>query len=340
MRILATVFACATLGMSVPVTAARADTGPAPAAAPMPGPAANADAPVAADRTLAGDEACTRCHDENESTPVLSIYKTRHGVKADARTPGCQSCHGPSLAHQKNVGGTAAHRTRPDVTFGLHGKSDSQAQMQQCLTCHEGGKRAMWGGSAHEQQNIPCAGCHRIHVGADPVLRRITQPEVCFTCHKTQRAQTHLISTHPLDAGRMGCTDCHNPHGSTGPHNLVRNSVNETCYTCHAEKRGPFLWEHAPVTDECSNCHTPHGSTITPLLKVRVPFLCQACHSGDHAAAINSGANLAAGNAATVNGALPLGSINPRAQLVARACLNCHILIHGSNSPAGSKFQR
>lgn len=340
MRILATVFACATLGMSVPVTAARADTGPAPAAAPMPGPAANADAPVAADRTLAGDEACTRCHDENESTPVLSIYKTRHGVKADARTPGCQSCHGPSLAHQKNVGGTAAHRTRPDVTFGLHGKSDSQAQMQQCLTCHEGGKRAMWGGSAHEQQNIPCAGCHRIHVGADPVLRRITQPEVCFTCHKTQRAQTHLISTHPLDAGRMGCTDCHNPHGSTGPHNLVKNSVNETCYSCHAEKRGPFLWEHAPVTDECSNCHTPHGSTITPLLKVRVPFLCQACHSGDHAAAINSGANLAAGNAATVNGALPLGSINPRAQLVARACLNCHILIHGSNSPAGSKFQR
>jgi len=27
-------------------------------------------------------------------------------VKADARTPGCQSCHGASLAHQKNIGGS------------------------------------------------------------------------------------------------------------------------------------------------------------------------------------------------------------------------------------------
>ncbi|HEY6926004.1 MAG TPA: cytochrome c3 family protein, partial [Steroidobacteraceae bacterium] len=223
----------ATLGLLVLGTSPRAlaDTEPAQSA--------NAAGPATADRTLSGDEACTRCHDENEVRPVLSIYKTRHGVKADARTPGCQSCHGASLAHQKNIGGTSGHRTPPDVTFGLHGKSDPQAQVRQCLTCHEGGKRAMWGGSAHEQQNIPCAGCHRIHVGADPVLRKGTQPEVCFDCHKTQRAQTHLISTHPLDAGRMGCTDCHNPHGSTGPHNLIRNSVNETCYTCHAEKRGP-----------------------------------------------------------------------------------------------------
>ena len=27
-----------------------------------------------------------------------------------------------------------------------------------------------------------------------------------------------------------------------------------------AEKRGPFLWEHAPVVENCTNCHTPHGS--------------------------------------------------------------------------------
>ena len=29
-----------------------------------------------------------------------------------------------------------------------------------------------------------------------------------------------------------------------------------------------------------------------------------------------------------------------RAQLAARACLNCHVLVHGSNHPAGAKFQR
>jgi predicted CXXCH cytochrome family protein len=126
-----------------------------------------------------------------------------------------------------------------------------------------------------------------------------TQADVCFGCHKAQRAQVRRVSAHPLattglaDTRKMACSDCHNPHGSTGPKLLVKNSVNDTCFTCHAEKRGPYLWEHAPVADDCTNCHTPHGSSNAPLLKARVPWLCQACHSGDHAAQINSGANLA-----------------------------------------------
>ena len=121
---------------------------------------------------------------------------------------------------------------------------------------------------------------------------------------------------------------------------MVKNSVNKTCYMCHAEKRGPFLWEHEPVVDDCLNCHTPHGSTKTPLLKTRVPFLCQECHSAEHANIVNSGANLPNGNVTTANGMLPLANQIPRQQANARACLNCHSLIHGSNHPAGAKFQR
>src|SRR3981189_2123261 len=69
------------------------------------------------DASLQGDRVCTRCHDETEAKPVLAIYKTAHGVKADSRTPGCQSCHGPSIAHVKNSTGSS---TRPavDVNFG------------------------------------------------------------------------------------------------------------------------------------------------------------------------------------------------------------------------------
>jgi DmsE family decaheme c-type cytochrome len=291
-------------------------------------------APAPADRSLQGDAVCTRCHDESESKPILSMYKTPHGVKADARTPGCQTCHGSSEAHLKNKS------TAPDVTFGKHAKASPAAQVQACMSCHDGGLRTLWAGSQHQSRNIPCASCHTIHTDHDPVLTQETQPDVCFQCHKTERAQIHRISTHPLAAGQMACTNCHNPHGSAGPKLLVKNSVNETCYTCHAEKRGPFLWEHGPVTDECTNCHTPHGSTNTPLLKARVPYLCQECHSGDHAAQVNSGANLQAGNVTTVNGINPLANAAARAQLAARACLNCHVLIHGSNDPAGAKFQR
>jgi DmsE family decaheme c-type cytochrome len=291
---------------------------------------------AAVDRTLKGDAVCTRCHDESESKAILAMYKTRHGNKADARTPGCQSCHGGSAAHLQNKS------TPPDVVFGkTKGASTAEVQSGVCLTCHQAGKRAFWQGSQHQGQDLSCSTRHTNHdIGGDKVLGKVSQPEVCFTCHKTERAQTHRISTHPIDAGKMACSDCHNPHGSTGPKLLVKNNVNETCYTCHAEKRGPFLWEHAPVVDDCTNCHTPHGSSNTPLLKVRMPFLCQECHSGDHGKNIYSGANLPKGNVTTVNGLLPGANQSPPAQLNGRACTNCHSLVHGSNHPAGAKFQR
>ena len=39
----------------------------------------------------------------------------------------------------------------------------------------------------------------------------------------------------------MTCSDCHNHHGSAGVKNMVRDNVNDPCYTCHMEKRGPFV---------------------------------------------------------------------------------------------------
>ena len=53
------------------------------------------------DRSLEGDKKCTLCHNET-SGHILSIYQTKHGVKGDTRTPGCQGCHGESVQHQQN----------------------------------------------------------------------------------------------------------------------------------------------------------------------------------------------------------------------------------------------
>jgi DmsE family decaheme c-type cytochrome len=301
-------------------------------------PARAADPPPA-DRSLTGDVACTRCHDQGDAKPVLSIYQTPHGVKADARTPGCQSCHGASMAHIKNE---KDDEVRPpvDVSFGRHDAASSGQQVTTCLACHQNGQRGHWEGSPHQSSGVACSACHSVHQPRDRVVTRATQSEVCFACHKSERAQTHRLSSHPLAAGKMVCADCHNPHGSTGASLMKTGSVNETCAQCHAEKRGPFLWEHQPVAESCTNCHTPHGSNITPLLKVRTPFLCQSCHSGDHAGQINMGNNLQSGNLTTVNGTVPLGSAAGRAQLTARNCQNCHIQTHGSNHPAGAKLTR
>lgn len=319
-----------------------------PGAARAQDPVALPDLDVSAGATsaqaaLQSDAICTKCHDEGESKPILAMYQTRHGVRADGRTPTCQSCHGVSERHVKNPDKTET-RPLPEVVFGnslkIANASSADVQNETCLSCHKGSERANWEGSEHQIRDLACSSCHEVHAASDAVLDKITQPEVCESCHATQRAEMRRISTHPVQAGEMGCSDCHNPHGSTGPSLLVKNSVNETCYTCHAEKRGPFLWEHSPSTDDCSICHSAHGSTNSPLLKQRVPWLCQDCHSGDHGAAINSGANLEDGNVTSSNGMVPTASRNPRAQMNARACVNCHVLVHGSNHPAGAKFSR
>jgi DmsE family decaheme c-type cytochrome len=196
-----------------------------------------------------------------------------------------------------------------------------------CLACHENEARIHWRGSAHDRSQVACTNCHDVHTEKDPVLVKATQAGVCFTCHKEQRAAIFRFSSHPLRTGWMACSSCHAPHGSVAEKNLVRNTVNEVCYQCHADKRGPFLWEHPPVREDCTNCHTPHGSNNPPMLKVRAPYLCQQCHMAPfHPSTLYSGANLPPNVAAD--------------KMLGQQCLNCHSKIHGSNHPSGVRFTR
>lgn len=291
------------------------------------GAAVAADAPAALGKTaLTGDAVCTRCHDESDGK-ILAIYQTRHGVKGDVRTPGCQSCHGTSDAHLKNK------QAPTDVTFGRN-KSEAKAQDAACLTCHKSDKRTRWDGGQHQVNDVSCSSCHSVHAATDKVRSKKTQTEVCFTCHQDQRVDSQKISHHPIGEGKVVCSSCHNPHGSGGPKLLVKNTVRETCFTCHAEKRGPFLWEHQPVTEDCSNCHTPHGSNISPLLKSRAPFLCQECHDGPHNSKTPYG-TLTAGTQAS-----PGSIVLPTENAAYRGCMNCHSMVHGSNHPAGALLHR
>ncbi|HZQ62260.1 MAG TPA: DmsE family decaheme c-type cytochrome [Casimicrobiaceae bacterium] len=319
------------------------------------GTALGADgAALQADRTLEGDKQCTACHNEAWRKPILGLYHTSMGRKGDPRTPGCQTCHGPSAKHRENPG-----ENSPDVVFDPKSRKVSAADTRNgvCLDCHKGGKRTLWDGSAHQSHDLACVNCHEVHVrGDDRMLVKSQQKDVCFTCHQTQRAETFKISTHPIQAGKIGCSDCHNPHGSEVPKLMAEKSVRDVCFTCHAEKRGPFLHEHPPVSDDCMNCHTPHGSTNPPLLTQRLPWLCQDCHGNGapHPGNVYAGgASLPGGAVANANTKNPIlaGAINPitgqsialnnpPAQLAFRSCTNCHSQIHGSNHPAGQRFVR
>jgi DmsE family decaheme c-type cytochrome len=159
------------------------------------------------------------------------------------------------------------------------------------------------------------------------VLVKTEQTKVCVACHRQQRVQMHKPSRHPILEGKVQCASCHNPHGSAGPALMARDTVNDTCFQCHAEKRGPFIWNHQPVTESCALCHEPHGTTVANMLKWRQPFLCQQCHEPtSHRGAIPS---------LTVPGGVSGTGIT-----LARSCVNCHTNIHGSNNPTNSAGSR
>lgn len=298
--------------------------------------AAEAEAPkkrVVTDIVMEGDARCTRCHNDVngdiiENYPVLPIARTKHGTRADGRAPTCVSCHGDSERHLKQEGKL---RPLPDMPYGKKMAANNPvAHNKACLSCHEGGALMHWGGSVHSRRDVPCSDCHRMHVSHDPATTREKIADMCMACHKEKRAMFAKPNHHPVPEGKMTCVDCHNPHGSAGPKLMVKDSVNETCYTCHMNYRGPFLWNHAPVAQDCSICHNPHGTTTTGMLKLRPPFLCQQCHEpANHR-----------GNFPSVNGSQsnsPPGSGGPTQ---ARGCVNCHTNIHGGSNPTSAGTQR
>ena len=203
-------------------------------------PAVLAAQPVPTTKTGAytadGPKLCLSCHDDAR---IAEILQTPHAVKGDTRTPfgqhGCESCHGPADDHVHN-------RYEPPPVVFKKGPRQSTvaARNERCLSCHQGGLRMNWPGSAHANNDIACNDCHQVHVSKDPILVKATQAVKCFTCHQDRRADSFKYSHHPVREGLVVCTDCHAPMGAPGPRLLKEVTVNEVCYNCHAEKRGPF----------------------------------------------------------------------------------------------------
>jgi DmsE family decaheme c-type cytochrome len=274
-----------------------------------------------------GADDCLRCHDDKQ---ILTIFRTPHGSRVNPRSPftglQCEACHGPGSLHiQSQRRGEG--KILPPVVFGSNTKTPVNMQNQACLQCHESDARIGWKGSVHERNDLSCSNCHKVHETHDPALNKSEQGELCFGCHLEQRAEIFRAFTHGQRFDALSCSDCHNPHSSPGAHLLIKPTVNQTCYTCHADLRGPFLWEHPPAAENCDFCHTPHGSTNQALLKQQPPLLCQRCHSqAGHPSVAYTGTGLP-----------PSGA---ERALLAQSCLNCHSQVHGSNHPSGVNLLR
>jgi DmsE family decaheme c-type cytochrome len=271
-----------------------------------------------------GAETCKACHEE----AFNKFSHTRMGrlFLKQPRTAGernaCESCHGPGKDHVDAGGGKGKGGM---ITFAKNDPTPVEKRNEVCLSCHAKGARLFWKGSAHEARDVACTNCHKVMETVSPKaqLAKETMIDTCGQCHLQKKAQTMSRYTHmPLREGKMTCASCHNPHGTVTQTLLKEPSVNETCYACHAEKRGPFLWTHPPVQENCANCHEPHGSNHENMLKIAKERVCQRCHQQGHPSAPRSRAS----------GDLKLG--------LGRSCTNCHAVLHGSNHPAGKGFER
>ncbi len=253
---------------------------------------------------------CQGCH-ETASNPAYA--GTQH-AKLDQS---CAKCH-------DNVGEHAKAQMAGDKNAPIPSFKTLKAQQvnQKCLTCHEKANQANYVSSMHSRRNVACTACHSVHSAKSvkAQLKIANDSELCFTCHKSERAKSMRTSHHPIREGKMSCASCHNPHDGSQPKMLKADSVNELCYKCHTEKRGPFLFEHAPVREECVSCHDAHGSNHTRLLLNKLPQLCYNCHltgsghfgSGDN---LNTEKGVPVAPAGAASGYPTVGSQVHRSQL-------------------------
>src|SRR5262249_16923357 len=176
---------------------------------------------------------------------------------------------------------------------------------EECATCHEQivrdfrtASHARLQAKGDNAKNMGCESCHgpgSLHVqtggGAGTIINPRKSPDTCFQCHLDVRASFHLPHHHPVLEGKMSCSDCHEPHKGIatkgGPTNIQQKlrtgglafmTRNETCFECHTQQRGPFVYEHEAVRQGCMVCHSPHGSVNQRLLNERNATLCIKCH--------------------------------------------------------------
>ncbi len=282
-----------------------------------------------------GSETCATCHEDQ----FKSFSATKHAKLKDldnwkGKVQGCESCHGPGAAHVEGAG---------DITKIISFKNKtSKVISESCLTCHAGKQdHNKFRRGDHWRNNVGCTDCHSSHdigthatqigsitlAGVDSddkpgsgtvAMLRTSEPQLCINCHTEMKSQFSQPFRHKVLEGQMKCSDCHNAHGDFELKN-ARLAVggDVACIKCHNDKKGPFVYEHLPITTEgCATCHNTHGSSNPKMLKRnQVRQLCLECHS----AVLDS---LAPG----------VPSFHRQDTVRSANCTTCHVKIHGSQT--------
>ena len=286
------------------------------------------------DDNYVGSETCKVCHEDQFKNFAHTAHASLENLSSwKGKVVGCESCHGPGKAHSEEGD------PKKIISFKTRSAKENS---ETCLACHSGKEEHNnFRRGEHWRNDVGCTDCHSPHgapVGTNTAasntfvsqtnaekpgistikMLRASEPQLCLKCHSEAKHQFNQPFHHKVLEGAMKCSDCHNPHGGFElKQTRLATGADAPCLKCHADKQGPFVYEHAPVkTEGCVSCHTPHGSSNPRMLRTSsVAQLCLECHSQDHG----------------VGAQEPQG---PQHNLNAQYanCTACHVKIHGSHT--------
>lgn len=219
------------------------------------------------------DETCLVCHDGYDATVKNTAHRLGSSMTSPATDVSCSSCHTGAAEHADDP--SADNIINPENQTG-------QEAFNTCTTCHIAHVELdNYGSDPHNDMQLNCAGCHRIH---DDNARLLIDNEnkFCFQCHSDVEARFHLQSQHPVLADNLTCLSCH--RFSKRQDNNASYDFQRVCQDCHPEQAGPYLYEHGATSaysvqgGGCVECHDPHGSANDRLLKQSGNNLCEGCH--------------------------------------------------------------
>lgn len=269
------------------------------------------------------DQSCLECH-EDHVLPAANIHNRIMNFEVVGVQKGCEGCHGPGDAHMEEGD--------PSKIFSFS-RASAEESSQACLKCHASLQAMDFNLSDHAANEVDCASCHSTHNTSGLVK---TDPELCMDCHKDIMARVNFPSRHPLREGKMKCSSCHAHHGSMVKNLKTHERLNDLCLNCHADKQGPFIFEHSPVVEDCSLCHDPHGTVAATLLKQAEPFLCLQCHESHFHAGregLTEPRSIEGGQPGNNHTENPFGTAGWRISYLTK-CSQCHFRIHGTDNPS------
>jgi len=196
---------------------------------------------------------CVSCHQENGERLKLAH---RHAPVAAGRCTACHDPHGSEFRFQlADEGNRACVRCHADIARALaqsHAHAPAAASCSICHDAHAGSHPAQMNAAA----NLVCLACHidagggrlatdtRALLGRGPLdgLDRLISTAPHIGLDASLRTG-HPTIGHPVDGRRdpaepartLGCTSCHNPHGTTAA-KLLRfgaTGASPLCVRCH-----------------------------------------------------------------------------------------------------------